>query len=67
MNLTKCKNGHYFDADKYPNCPHCASSGSADDDVTVNMEQTGYRGGASSSDDQTVGFWEGRCWARHSN
>lgn len=58
MNLTKCKNGHYFDADKYPNCPHCASSGSADDDVTVNMEQTGYRGGVSSSDDQTVGFWE---------
>ncbi len=58
MNLTKCKNGHYYDADKYPNCPHCASSGSADDDVTVNMEQTGYRGGASSSDDQTVGFWE---------
>ena len=48
MNLTKCKNGHYFDADKYPNCPHCASSGSADDDVTVNMEQTGYRGGVSS-------------------
>ncbi len=41
MNLTKCKNGHYYDADKYPSCPHCSGGGNTDDDVTVNMEQTG--------------------------
>ena len=41
MNLTKCKNGHYYDADKYPNCPHCTGGVNTDDDVTVNMEQTG--------------------------
>lgn len=23
MNLTKCKNGHYYDADRYAACPHC--------------------------------------------
>lgn len=24
MNLLRCANGHYFDADKYHECPHCA-------------------------------------------
>ena len=23
MNLTRCKNGHYYDKDKYKTCPHC--------------------------------------------
>lgn len=23
MNLTRCKTGHYYDADKYMECPHC--------------------------------------------
>lgn len=23
MNLTRCNQGHFFDADKYPSCPHC--------------------------------------------
>lgn len=23
MKLTKCEQGHYFDADKYPACPYC--------------------------------------------
>ncbi len=41
MNLTKCSNGHYYDADKYSSCPHCSKSMELDDDVTVNMEQTG--------------------------
>ncbi len=69
MNLTKCKNGHYYDADKYPGCPHCASDGGGDDDVTVNMEQTGYGNvtgyggkgpgyGGASDNSPTVGFWE---------
>jgi len=56
MNLTKCKNGHYYDADKYSSCPHCGNNSSADDDVTVNMEQTGF--GSSSGGSQTVSFWE---------
>ena len=23
MNLTKCENGHYYDRDRFPVCPHC--------------------------------------------
>lgn len=41
MNLTKCSKGHYYDADKYSSCPHCSKNDMAEDDVTVNMEQTG--------------------------
>lgn len=41
MNLTKCSNGHYYDADKYSSCPHCSKNDMAEDDVTINMEQTG--------------------------
>lgn len=44
MNLTKCGNGHYYDADKYSSCPHCGKNEEQDDDVTVNMEQTGTFG-----------------------
>lgn len=25
MNLTKCKNNHYYDADKFISCPHCSN------------------------------------------
>lgn len=28
MRIVKCENGHFFDGDKYGNCPHCASAGS---------------------------------------
>lgn len=44
MNLTKCSNGHYYDADKYSSCPHCSKNEDMEDDVTVNMEQTGTMG-----------------------
>lgn len=27
MNLTRCSQGHFFDADKFATCPHCESSG----------------------------------------
>lgn len=29
MNVTKCINGHFFDADKYPLCPHCGAVATA--------------------------------------
>ena len=41
MNLTKCANGHYYDADKYSSCPHCSKANDTEDDVTINMEQAG--------------------------
>lgn len=55
MNLTKCKNGHYYDADKYSSCPHCGNNSNAEDDVTVNMEQTSYSKTAGGS--QSVTSW----------
>lgn len=47
MNLTKCNNGHYYDADKYSSCPHCSKNEEMEDDVTINMEQTGTMGGST--------------------
>lgn len=40
MNLKKCENGHYYDADKYSTCPHCSKAGQEDDSKTVNMQKT---------------------------
>ncbi|MDF2888506.1 MAG: hypothetical protein K0R23_2891 [Lacrimispora sp.] len=41
MDLKKCSNGHFYDGDKYSQCPHCNKNSAADDDVTVNMEAMG--------------------------
>lgn len=41
MNLIKCNKGHYYDGDKFPNCPHCAgtvSNNIADNNKTVPLE-----------------------------
>ena len=27
MKLVQCENGHYYDSEKYPSCPHCSSGG----------------------------------------
>ena len=35
MNVKKCANGHFFDADKYQLCPHCGAS----TELTPNTEQ----------------------------
>ena len=29
MKLKRCPNMHYYDEDKYPQCPHCGASASA--------------------------------------
>lgn len=34
MNLQKCANGHFYDADKYQTCPHCQTNDS-DDPKTI--------------------------------
>ncbi len=43
MNLTKCKNGHYYDADKYSSCPHCGKNGGGNDDATISMDSPSMR------------------------
>lgn len=74
MNLQKCENGHFYDADKYQTCPHCQQL--SDDQKTVGMtipeEQPSviptmpqqqpfhsFTGGNAPSDDQkTVGIFQ---------
>jgi hypothetical protein len=38
MNLIKCNNGHYYDAEKFPTCPHCAEVGGMS--VTIPADDT---------------------------
>lgn len=37
MNLRRCENGHFYDADKFEACPHCSGLG-GDTDVTMNFK-----------------------------
>lgn len=30
MKLTRCNNGHYYDADTYSSCPHCGGGGAGE-------------------------------------
>lgn len=73
MNLQKCENGHFYDADKYQTCPHCQQLN--DDQKTIGMtvpndqpapsvtptmpqQPFAYAGGNTPSDDQkTVGIF----------
>ena len=62
MTLTRCNNGHFYDEDKFSQCPHCESAGrnsgatiamSRNDNVTVGLSQeipdvTVAGGGAAS-------------------
>lgn len=34
MNLSRCENGHFYDKEKYPTCPHCAGGSASDDSPT---------------------------------
>lgn len=64
MTLTRCSNGHFYDEDRFDQCPHCASSAGRpssvvtvaherNDDVTVPLSQqeehTAPKSPASSS------------------
>lgn len=35
MNLSRCENGHFYDKEKYPTCPHCAGGSASDDSLTT--------------------------------
>lgn len=42
MNLARCNNGHFYDADKFTACPHCSSATPPDDNnvtVSINTSQ----------------------------
>lgn len=37
MNLTKCANGHFYDGDKFPSCPHCKGGAASSPEESVTM------------------------------
>lgn len=39
MKLVKCKNGHFYDEERYTGCPHCSESG-RNDNMTVPVMRT---------------------------
>lgn len=60
MNLKRCNNGHFYDAEKYTTCPHCNPTVSASE-VTVAMnpedmapEITAATGAFGEEDSKTV-------------
>lgn len=46
MNLLKCANGHFYDADKYVSCPHCEQMERQDLTVTIPADSPEPRSGA---------------------
>lgn len=51
MNLTRCKQGHFYDVDKYSQCPHCSASKIQNDNQTVTMPPSP---GGGNSDNKTL-------------
>lgn len=53
MNLKRCNNGHFYDADKFTTCPYCNPTVSASE-LTVAMDQAQLagEGGTSEFDDE---------------
>ncbi len=43
MRVVKCKNGHYYDSDRYEMCPHCGSKPDEDEEGTSKESSAGYR------------------------
>ena len=53
MDLKRCPNGHFYDGEKFPSCPHCAGGAPAGGgNVTVPFNEMG--GGAQRGDMETV-------------
>lgn len=38
MNVVTCPNGHYYDADKYPSCPHCSNYGGMSTTIPADID-----------------------------
>ena len=51
MNLKRCNNGHFYDADKFETCPYCNPTVSASE-LTVAMDQAQMYGDTSDFDEE---------------
>lgn len=62
MNLQRCTNGHFYDADAYPRCPHCDGSLSQIPNVggvTAAYDPNPIAEGTSGGETATISFTEG--------
>ena len=57
MAIIKCSNGHYYDSDKYPQCPHCGNFSLDEDDRTMSARDLPTFDPAD--DDKTVSLVQG--------
>ena len=51
MNLKRCNNGHFYDADKFETCPYCNPTVSASE-LTVAMDQAQMYGDTADFDEE---------------
>lgn len=51
MNLCRCENGHFYDKEKYPTCPHCKGGSASDEKRTVSWWDKNGSDGATVSVD----------------
>ncbi|MDR1953838.1 MAG: FHA domain-containing protein [Clostridiales Family XIII bacterium] len=65
MAIVRCNSGHYYDDEKYADCPYCTGRmfDEADDESTVGFIDNELRGdenvaSAIENDEPTVGFYE---------
>lgn len=68
MNVIKCEKGHFYDSDKYSNCPHCGNAFADNETVTIAKASSGGALDETVSidrlnptvpldDEKTVGYW----------
>lgn len=54
MNLTRCPKGHFYDAEKYPACPHCGSGSGQNETIAFQGGDPNIMGGIPVDDGKTV-------------
>lgn len=61
MNMGRCENGHFYDADRFSECPHCNPTSPVDDGDTMPLDESGEIGGNEVTPDnggKTIGYWD---------
>ena len=58
MKLTKCPNGHFYDADKHPECPYC--NGGLEAGSAIAQPGTAAEAGLAAARGQDLRLGEGR-------
>ncbi len=59
MKLTKCANGHFYDAEKFSSCPHCSGGANSSQDDAPTSALSLNTGNASSDDEYTMPIFSG--------